>query len=579
MSDLQFTAELNFYNGIGLVNKLELPELSLAIDVEFNKLDILGRKLYEPSYSLQRGERLQNLLDLYELEIENNLLILTQTDQRILYINKRLQKADKHKKSWLAEWNKYLKTHNVAHLSISTTHQQLCVINKLIGKLESFKEDFIVISTEKSQKANSQIEPLTIEKLKEYGFKEEHISALTLWDNQSFPSFRKNENYFASNVDGKIYSGKEALRQWYFKKTAISFPYKDADLIPEYFNLKKEAYLNEQQSITGIIFNKQAAIERFKILEIDWANYQLIERKSYSGFKDLGKTVDLLTTYIAWVKNWVDVDELTIKDNSASTTMNDYPVLKSIAEFLNHHVPIDFLNEHLSKHYIKGNEKIKLIEIDRLISEFKRLFYEMFDEEKNFIIKLKDERDGHNIGKSQLYKDDFVKIYNQKIIREIDCFCQYINAVFSKHPDFKNSKIEQLNIKGFFADWYKDFLLLGNQKEGKRQDAIAKIIDPLTLINTVTLLNEYETNIPHLVKNWKDKKDKTGCAVFCNYLFEKSLFTPNNIATAKIFALKKYGNSIDVMIEKLRKTKNKEDLDKRTNAMKRLILKTPYGII
>ena len=92
-------------------------------------------------------------------------------------------------------------------------------------------------------------------------------------------------------------------------------------------------------------------------------------------------------------------------------------------------------------------------------------------------------------------------------------------------------------------------------------------IDTLELITTPSLLVEYETNIPNIVTQWKNGKDKTGCAVFCNYLYQRELYQPNTLLTAKKFAFARYGNNISVMIEKIRKSNVKEDLEKRTVAM------------
>lgn len=99
------------------------------------------------------------------------------------------------------------------------------------------------------------------------------------------------------------------------------------------------------------------------------------------------------------------------------------------------------------------------------------------------------------------------------------------------------------------------------------------------MIVQIELINTYENNIQDLTKKWLDTKDKTGCAVYCNYLYDRKLFVPNTIETAKEFAWNKFGIKIGVMIEKIRKTKNKKTLEEKTEIMKRKILNTPYGKI
>ena len=68
------------------------------------------------------------------------------------------------------------------------------------------------------------IEPLTIEKLTEYGFAESFIERLQNWDGYECFCHNNNGFFWASNVENKIYSGKEATRRNYFRGDYISFP-------------------------------------------------------------------------------------------------------------------------------------------------------------------------------------------------------------------------------------------------------------------------------------------------------------------------------------------------------------------
>jgi hypothetical protein len=103
--------------------------------------------------------------------------------------------------------------------------------------------------------------------------------------------------------------------------------------------------------------------------------------------------------------------------------------------------------------------------------------------------------------------------------------------------------------------------------------------NPIELLSTPSLFETYEKNIPTLITNWMDKKDKTGCAIFCNYLYENNCFLENSLTTAKNFAFNKWGINIHTMLYKIRQTKNAENLLKKTTEMKRLILDKPFGII
>jgi hypothetical protein len=148
--------------------------------------------------------------------------------------------------------------------------------------------------------------------------------------------------------------------------------------------------------------------------------------------------------------------------------------------------------------------------------------------------------------------------------------------------DFKDTIIAMLS-RGvgylLYRKYLQEIINLPLKQPGNKNIIPIKTIDPVELITISNLLNEYENNIPDKVKEWKAGKDKTGCAVFCNYLFQKKLFEPNTIVTAKKFALNRYGININVMIEKLRKSKLKAEMEEKTTEMKRLILSKPYGKI
>jgi hypothetical protein len=105
--------------------------------------------------------------------------------------------------------------------------------------------------------------------------------------------------------------------------------------------------------------------------------------------------------------------------------------------------------------------------------------------------------------------------------------------------------------------------------------------DPLELIEPDRhgVFFIYETNVAAKVKLWKKKKDKIGCAVFCILLYGKKIFKPNKLKTAKIFSLMRYDNNTNAMIDKVRKTVNKDKFEKQKEKMLRLMLQKLYGKI
>ena len=115
------------------------------------------------------------------------------------------------------------------------------------------------------------IESLTINKLIAYGFDNESIEHFKQWPNYEMMFFKTlNERYWSSNVEGKIYSGEDASRKYYFRnQDYIIFPADELSLLPEYFKLTRERFLNQRKKQAGSVFNEEKSKERFKELEIE----------------------------------------------------------------------------------------------------------------------------------------------------------------------------------------------------------------------------------------------------------------------------------------------------------------------
>jgi hypothetical protein len=147
------------------------------------------------------------------------------------------------------------------------------------------------------------IEKLTIEKLQEYNFETDIIDRLLSSDNYEQFTFNNNGYFFASNIEQKIYSDKEALRKYYFKENEISFPYHDLDLIPEFYKLSLKKHLIEQKIYLKTIFNKQTEIKEFKQLEIDKCkatiNYYKEKFKNKSK-TEIIKKYEIYLNYLIW---------------------------------------------------------------------------------------------------------------------------------------------------------------------------------------------------------------------------------------------------------------------------------------
>lgn len=154
------------------------------------------------------------------------------------------------------------------------------------------------------------IETLTIEKLIAYGFLPEDVENFQQWD-QFELMFHKtlNERYWASNIEGKIYSGEDASRKLYFKNQfQFSFPDDQLSLIPEYFILKRNRFLEERQLRAGAVYNEASSKLRFIESEKEWAESQLAKhRKTLQTGTAVEKLVakkykENMEVYADWLK-------------------------------------------------------------------------------------------------------------------------------------------------------------------------------------------------------------------------------------------------------------------------------------
>lgn len=134
----------------------------------------------------------------------------------------------------------------------------------------------------------------------------------------------------------------------------------------------------------------------------------------------------------------------------------------------------------------------------------------------------------------------------------------------------KDSIMELLNEETFYSgDPENESTNTKNKPHNSRMDLITK--------EKKGILIMYESNIPEEIKKWNHGKEIELCAAFCNYLLLKDFFTPSKLCTAKNFALASYGPSIDSSIDKLRREKNKELLNQKTERILRLATGKKYG--
>jgi hypothetical protein len=123
------------------------------------------------------------------------------------------------------------------------------------------------------------IEKLDESKLREYKFSADNIERIMTLNNYELFFVGDHGIFWVSNIEKTIHSGRDGCRKYYFRKNQIAFPEKDLDLIPEYFELKEKAYLEQQKKIAGKLYKKETAQKNFlqaEINEADKAIHQLL---------------------------------------------------------------------------------------------------------------------------------------------------------------------------------------------------------------------------------------------------------------------------------------------------------------
>ncbi|UEG50874.1 hypothetical protein LK994_05220 [Ferruginibacter lapsinanis] len=146
------------------------------------------------------------------------------------------------------------------------------------------------------------IEKLTIGKLKETGFNERQIKNFKTNPQYEAYHYNKSGCFFASNKEKKIYSGSDATLLIFDKsENNIPFPYWDKDLIPVYFERKKQLFIKELKRSTGNIFIEKAANENFKANEIQITKNTVKSLELTASFKINSERAVLLNMYLNWL--------------------------------------------------------------------------------------------------------------------------------------------------------------------------------------------------------------------------------------------------------------------------------------
>lgn len=129
MANMQFNAEIYFYDEISKTNLLEIGEMSKN-NLEDGSIEI----------SINRSQRLLDALDAFQIELDYNL-VQFKTHEKISIIDRHLKKASKRKTEWAKEYEEYLIKDPSMYWVKPNTHQNIVFMFKLINKLETVKNE------------------------------------------------------------------------------------------------------------------------------------------------------------------------------------------------------------------------------------------------------------------------------------------------------------------------------------------------------------------------------------------------------------------------------------------------------
>lgn len=462
------------------------------------------------------------------------------------------------------------------------------------------------------------IEELNIDLLKKYGFTSERIEKLTTCDNYETPSFKGNKCFFASNIENRIYSGIDAARRYFIEnKNGVAFPYTEPDLIPEYFKKNLSVYIEAQRKIAGAIFIEIDTINEFKVNEIVITQKKIKEYEAQPPvFSSFAQKINLYKHYLKWLNSLNDSEMITdriqalfkfidfLHSNISNFKKFDGVISELILlkKELKHLSFSSYFEDEKKKRetQVIFNEKFKVIDknivqlIHSKIIELKICDYgdlatlwnwncqEMADLKKNYSeddlpIILQHKKKYHEF-RTEINFDYFNSIFYQ----DLD---QLMDLLFNE-----SKKVEDKEVKTKINLPPSVDILLDESQEKEIDIIELKEIDienknlqntpaSLMLLTSSEIFMMYELRINALTQEWINGGDKTGCAIFCNILLEKNLFTSKEPNIAVDFAKKRYNLNISVMHAKIRRKENFSIHEERTTEILRLITNTAFGIL
>jgi hypothetical protein len=179
---------------------------------------------------------------------------------------------------------------------------------------------------------------LSKENLQKCGFKDDDINDLLTQENHSCWLFN-HTCYYASNIEKKIYSETDGYKKYYLEIGSIRFPMDCPDLIPDYFDLSLNKFLEKRRKYVGIMYVEAAQVQRFISTEIEKANKSInsyIEKSKRPEYfkRDEENLICIIESYIDFLNNrLLGQPEFKVR-NISDTSDKNKPRVKDYKETL-----------------------------------------------------------------------------------------------------------------------------------------------------------------------------------------------------------------------------------------------------
>lgn len=115
-------------------------------------------------------------------------------------------------------------------------------------------------------------------------------------------------NFYVSKTENKFYTEIDFYRITYFYNGSLSFPIRCVDLVPEYFDLALNEFLEKQKTILGILYNETEQFKKFISNEIESSqisieNYKALIKKVGSWrLNNKENDIQIRESYINYLK-------------------------------------------------------------------------------------------------------------------------------------------------------------------------------------------------------------------------------------------------------------------------------------